>query len=750
MSDGSGLLFAEVEGSSERRQRRPRVREGTLRRERLLRRLAQTTHVPLTLLVAPAGYGKTTLLEHWLQQDSRPVAWLTVDEHDDDPDRLVASIALALDDVATTLVELADTLERREQPFVLVLDDLHHLRSPEAHGVVMAIADAVPLGSQVVAAGRREPDLPIGRLRAQGRLVDLRARDLVMTRREAVAMLSLAGLELEPEDALVLLERTEGWPAGLYLAALSLGGRQDVHRAVARFGGDDRLLADYVRDELLGPLDGEQLAFLEETSVLDELSGALCDAVLQRRGSGKVLRDMSRSNLLVVPLDDADASYRYHPLLGDMLQAELRRARPQREAELHRRASDWYARAGDADRAIDHAIDAGDAERAGELLWATAAARVFDGRGAEVRRRLERFTPEEIAAHPTLALTAASQHLAKGERDLVEHWTAAAQRRLNGSAPASLYAGVEAMRAAVARDGIEAMVSDAARAYGRAPDDSPWRSLCCLLRGAGAHLRGDAATARTHLEEGARRGAIAAPSVQSLCLAQLALLAIEDGDWEQGPLLAARARAQVERLGLDRHPAAALVFAVSALVRAHRERIEDAQADQRRAVEVLTSLVDYVAWYDAETRVVLARAALRLGDVTGTRTLLARGFAGPVARPRRGGPARVGRRAVGPGRGVHADRAGRPVVADDRRVARAGDDADPPLVPRDGPAAARLGQHGQDARPRGLPQARRLLALRGRRLCARHRAARRLGRRPKRMRAALRTGGILPAHDERR
>ena len=218
--------------------------------------------------------------------------------------------------LATTLVELAAMVERREEPFVLVLDDLHHLRSREAHGVVMAIADAAPPGSQVVAAGRREPDLPIGRLRAQGRLIDFRARDLVMTPREAVAMLSLAGLDLPPDDVRVLLERTEGWPAGLYLAALSLAGRQDVHRAVARFGGDDRLLADYVRDEVLSPLDSEQHAFLEQTSVLDELSGPLCDAVLRRHGSGAVLRDMSRSNLLVVPLDDADVSYRYHPLLG--------------------------------------------------------------------------------------------------------------------------------------------------------------------------------------------------------------------------------------------------------------------------------------------------------------------------------------------------------------------------------------------------------------------------------------------------
>ena len=331
---------------------------------------------------------------------------------------------------------------------------------------------------------------------------------------------------------------------------------------------------------------------------------------------------MSRSNLLVVPLDDADVSYHYHPLLLDMLRAELRRARPQCEAELHRRASDWYSRAGDADRAVDHAIEAGSVARAGELLWTTAAAQVLDGHGAEVRRRLERFTPEEIAAHPTLALTAAAQHLAAGERDLVEHWTAAAQRSLNGSGPESLYAGVETMRAAVARDGIDTMVSDAARAYERCPDDSPWRSLCCLLRGAGEHLRGNAAPARAHLEEGARRGAVGAPIVQSLCLAQLALLAIEDGDWEQGPLLAARARAQVDRVGLEDHPTAALVFAVSALVRAHRERVEAAQTDRRRAVELLTRLVDYMPWYDSEARVVLARAALRLGDVTATRTLL--------------------------------------------------------------------------------------------------------------------------------
>ena len=187
------------------------------------------------------------------------------------------------------------------------------------------------------------------------------------------------------------------------------------------------MLADYLRDELLDGLDAERLRFLERTSVLDELSGPLCDAVLRRTASGVALRDMSRSNLFVVALDQVDSSYRYHGLLAGMLRTELRRTDPACEAELHQRASSWYAGAGDADRAIEHAIAAADFERAGALLWASAG-RVLDGRAADVRRWLDRCPPEQIASQPMLALTAAAQHLVAGERDLVEHWTAVAGR----------------------------------------------------------------------------------------------------------------------------------------------------------------------------------------------------------------------------------------------------------------------------------------------------------------------------------
>jgi LuxR family maltose regulon positive regulatory protein len=608
----------------------PHVR--VVRRERLVRRLAQAFDVPLVLLVAPAGYGKTTLLAQWVRSDARATAWVSVTEADDDPAALLGKVARALAELEPGVVRpvarggaleaVTRSLERLERPFVLVLDDVHNLRSPAALDALAAIADAVPSGSQLALATREEPGLPVGRLRAHGRLMDLRARDLAMTRREATKMLRLAELELRPEDVLVLLHRTDGWPAGLYLAALSLRDRPDLHRAVARFSGDDRLAADYLRDELLERLEPDRLEFLRCTSVLDTLTGPLCDELLGRTGSGGVLRDLSRSNVLMAALDSTDAEYRYHPMLAHMLRAELHRDEPAHEAELHRRASAFYAAGGDLDRAIGHAIDAGDVARAGELLWSAAGDYVFGGRAAKVRRWLERFQREQIAAHPTLALTAAASHLAAGERDLAEHWTEVAEHGLGDADRGPLSAGVAVLRAAVARDGLAAMAEDATTAYELAADGSAWRSLCCLLRGVAAHLGGDAEAARTLLEEGARRGAIAAPSIQVLCLAQLALIAIDEDDWERGPLLASRATAQVERLGLSDSPTCALVYAVSALVRAHRDRVEDAQDDRRRATDLLTTLVDSVPWYEIETRIALARAALRLGDVTGTRTLL--------------------------------------------------------------------------------------------------------------------------------
>jgi LuxR family transcriptional regulator, maltose regulon positive regulatory protein len=632
------------------RAQRPALRPGLVSRRRLVARLAAARDVPVSLLVAPAGYGKTTVLAEWAERDKRPFAWVALDRDDADVSRLLWSIALALDEIepvgdifarrarrpepAGLLARrLARSLSLRRRPFVLVLEDAHRLEGAAAFSALELLLEHVPAGSQIAIASRTEPDaLRVGRLRAHGRLVELRPPDLAMTRSEAAALLRELGLAHEDLDGLVA--RTEGWPAGLSLAALSLRDQHRAGRARAVFAGDDRFVADYFGDELMADLPREHFSFLIRTSVLADLSGPLCDAVLGRLGSAATLRELSRSNLMVVPLDRGDTRYRYHTLFAEWLQAELRRLEPEQEPELHRRASEWHARNGDVDRAIHHAIAAGDLPVAANLLWRAGADHLLSGRRRLVGRWLDRFTGDDIASHPAIALTAATSALATGDRDRVEHWCAIAERGLASgaaAAPQDAVAAIAVLRAFTTPDGIAAM---GAAAGAVEPGREPWHVLRCLVRGTADLLSGEPASARARLEEGARDAAVSAPVVQVLCLAQLAVLAIEDGDTPRSDLCVSSARRQVDRVRLGDTPICALVFAASALDRAHRGRVDDAKRDMRQAVRLLARLQGSTPWYDAEARVLLARAALRLGEVARARTLLAeasrlapRGFA---------------------------------------------------------------------------------------------------------------------------
>ena len=329
----------------------PHRAAGLVSRPGPVRGLLEAGEVPLALLVAPAGYGNTTRSE-WAERDPRPFAWVRLDAEDDHPARLIASIAAVLEasepvgkGVFTALSSrrpeaarraalprLLRYLNYREQPVVLVLDDVHALRAPESFRVLQAIAEAMPSGSQLALASRREPGIAVGSLRAHRMVVELRAGDLAMRPSEATALLVAAGLRLGPDDVETLVRRTEGWAAGLYLAALSLRDQRDAGTAVSRFGGADRLVAEYLRDEFLAPLGAEGAAFLMRTSILDSLSGPLCDAVLESSGSGRMLADLARSNALLVSLDSEGESYRHHILLAEMLRAELRRLEPRRES----------------------------------------------------------------------------------------------------------------------------------------------------------------------------------------------------------------------------------------------------------------------------------------------------------------------------------------------------------------------------------------------------------------------------------
>jgi LuxR family maltose regulon positive regulatory protein len=588
---------------------------GLVARARLVRRLMGVRDVPVVLLVAPAGYGKTTTLLEWAQHDERPFAWVALGPSDDDADHLRASLARAI-----------DPLTSRDRDFVLVLDDVQHLTSKAALDVLAGLVDHPPAGAHVALASRCEPPLALGRMRAHREVFELTSRDFIMTRGEAGALLELAGVSLAATDVDTLVRQTEGWPAGLYLAAVSLRDQPDPPAAVARFGGDDRIVSDYVTDALLAGLPAEQIAFLQRTSVLDRLSGPLCDAVLAQSGSGPILRDLARANALVVRLDRSDEWYRYHGLLAEMLRAELRRDDPHLEGELHRRASRWHAEHDDVDAAIRHAAAAGDPRLAGDLLWTHAFRYIPQGHNATVHRWLGHFTDEQRAAHASLALVTAHAHLADGDRDHAEHWTAAAARALDRararrSAPA-IEAGVTAMRAAIARDGVQRMRADAARAYVLAADDSPSRSMDRLLEGTACHLLGMRERASALLGEGSRRGVVAAPSVNALCLAQLALLAMEREDWAHATELATRARSQLDRFGLGAYPTMSLVLAVAALTQAQRGRLQSAKDDCAEAARLLDEMDDFAPWYVAEVRIVLARVALRLSDVVGARALI--------------------------------------------------------------------------------------------------------------------------------
>jgi LuxR family maltose regulon positive regulatory protein len=625
---------------------RPFSREKLVRRSRLLGKLNEGRNTPLVAIVAPAGYGKTSLLTEWAGQDERTSMWLSLEKWHDEPTRLIREIFAGLqavdsldphllealnnptaDLITVVLPALAVELERRADPIVLILDDVHTLTNAGALHVLSAVAEHLPMGSQLVLASRTVPALPLGRLRAHGALLELGTKEMAMRPPEAASLLRSAHLKIDSADVDALVERTEGWPVGLYLAAVCAREQPDATAALARFSGEDHVVADYLRDEFLSELSAEEVEFLLDTSVMNSLSGPLCDAVLNTRGSACLLDRLARGNLPLEPIDRSHDWYRCHPLLREMLLGELRHRHPQREPLLHLRVSEWHAGHGELDSSIAHALAGNDNGRAGNLMWEHLPRYVAQGHNDLIQGWLQNVSAEDLSAIPSLALTAAYSALALGDIRQAEHWgsvgATALSRATAPPAPASLATGVALIEAALGRDGMAPMARHAARAYELEQDDSPWRSICCLLQGVANHLTGNRAQAREHLEDGIHRSSVVAPPVEMLCLSQLAMITIEEGDWDRGVDLIARAVHQVEHHGLARYPASALAFAVSAEVRSHVGRVDEGKRDARKAAHLLGGLGDFIPWYEAETRIMLARAVLGLADVGTARTLLA-------------------------------------------------------------------------------------------------------------------------------
>jgi LuxR family maltose regulon positive regulatory protein len=602
----------------EPKYRAPHPRMELVRRTALLSRLERARAVPLVLVIAPAGYGKTSLISQWTEQRGAPVAWVTLEEVDGQPEILAASIARAL-----MLIAIQPGLRRR---FVLVLDDAHVVPPAVLKQAVLGILGWLPEGSQLAVASRCEPDLALGRMRAQRMLVEVHSEDLAMSPVEASSLLLKTGLDLDFRTVQTLVRRTEGWPAALALAAMSCSQLPAQTDNPAPISGDDHLLSEYFRAELLAPLAPSTITFLTRSSVLDRLSGPLCDNVLDRKRSATLLAELARANVPLAPVDRSHEWYRVHGLLREMLQCELRRTEPELQAALHRRAADWHGRAGDVDRAIDHGRSAGDLTRTGEMLWANLHRYLGEGRNRMVKRWLSGIAAEHAAGCAALSLVAAHSNLAEGRVAVAEQWARSADASLSAQPEASTKperACVLIVEAWAARAGARGMGEDAARAFALLPADSPWLASCGFLRGTAALLTGDEATAQRHLEEGAARGAVVAPDAASLCLAQLAVVAAERDEPELASDFARRARAGVQAYGLTTNATSALVFAVCAAADLRESRVDDAKAAASQCLVLLALLDDSLSWFGGEVRILVARVLLALGDVAGARELLA-------------------------------------------------------------------------------------------------------------------------------
>ncbi len=518
----------------------PKPRSGLVPRPGLTGRLLRGTESRLTLISAPAGFGKSTLLAEWMAAPAvgSVVAWLSLDPGDDHPvafwTQVIAALRTVKPDIGArslsllespdrpidaVLAPLLNELDAQSGNIVLVLDDYHTIGSPDVQAGMTFMLEHLPAHVRLVIASRTDPALPLARLRARGELIEIRASDLRFTPDEADAYLNgVLGLGLSADDVAVLEGRTEGWVAALQLAGLSMQGREDVATFIAGFAGDDRYIFDYLLEEVLQREPEQVRTFLLQTSILARMSGPLCDAVTGQEGGQATLEALDRRNLFLTPLDDRRRWYRYHQLFADVLQARLVDEKPWLVAELHRRATEWYARAGEHGEAIRHAFAGNDISRAADLIELAIPATRQARADVTSRRWIDALPIELIRARPVLSDSFAGSRLVRGEVEGVEaalrdadDWVAASRA---GTADAMVVVDDQAFRdlpasIAIHRAGLARLLGDVdgTMAHARAAlelvgeDDLVGRAAAAALLGLASWSRGDLEAASRWYEE---------------------------------------------------------------------------------------------------------------------------------------------------------------------------------------------------------------------------------------------------------
>jgi LuxR family transcriptional regulator, maltose regulon positive regulatory protein len=420
----------------------PRLQPGIVTRERLLEMLDENRTRRLCLVVAPAGWGKTTLLTEWARQagDRLSVAWITLDETDDEPQRFWTYVVTALrtaspdvgggalaalrvpgiDPLEVALPALLNDLSASNARHALILDDYHLLTDVRIHEALEYLLSYLPPSLRLVIAARFDPPLPLARMRARSEMTEIRAADLRFSGTEAAGLVSAVGrVEIGSDAVDALVDRTEGWAVGLKLAALTIRGSPDPAERASAVRGDDRHIIDFLSSEVLDRLPADRREFLVRTAVLDRLCGSLCDAVLGRTGSATILEALERADLFVVPLDAHREWYRYHRLFRDVLSRELQATSPEAIPELLRRAADWYLAAGQVDEAVRQLTAAGERRKAGQLLLSAEDAFLEQGAAATYLRLGEQLGEATVHDDPRLAVSMAGAAAQSGQGDRV-------------------------------------------------------------------------------------------------------------------------------------------------------------------------------------------------------------------------------------------------------------------------------------------------------------------------------------------
>ncbi|HWI01801.1 MAG TPA: AAA family ATPase, partial [Propionibacteriaceae bacterium] len=529
----------------------PRRRPGSVSRSDLITR-ARASKSRVIGVTAPAGYGKSTLLAQWAEAEDRRVAWVSFDRFDDDPSSLLFLLASAYARISghTELIadvrgvgvsalgraapRLASAFRASQAPFVLMLDDLHELRSSACHDVLGVVISGIPEGSQLATASRSE-QLHLPRLRASGDAIEFGASSLSLDASGAEQIFAEANVGISHELAAAVTARTEGWPVGLYLAAMIA---RDSHGDVLTISGDDRYVADYLYRESLMQLPETVQRFLRRTAVLDQLCAPLCDAILEDSGAEARLRDLEAASLFLVPLDRRRGWYRYHALFREFLLGELRRLEPDIIVKLQLRAADWYESNGSPAMAVEHLLNTTERDRCVQLVSALVLRTYQSGQLLTVERWLSTLGRAAIEEYPPLAVLAGWIAVYSGQTAEAQRWAAFVETASFDLMPvdgtASFNSSRAMLRAATCSAGAEQMAIDASVAAAEEPPWSAWRGTALCLRAEAQLLVGDRdQAAALFAETSAVATALGNVNAVVLSQAELAVLAMDGGRWPE-------------------------------------------------------------------------------------------------------------------------------------------------------------------------------------------------------------------------